>query len=845
MKMNLLKIRQAESAERSKNNRSFAVIMACLWAISATFPVGSVQAQGENVLEELIVTARKREESLQETPVVVNVLTSDSINSARIEGIRDLGTVVPGLVTTETSASTAGVIFLRGVGTGSLSPLFDQAVSLNFDGVGISSAALMNAGMFDLERIEVLRGPQALFFGKNSPGGVVALHTKDPSDEFELELTAMYESEGEEPILRAIISGPLGDTLSARLSVGWSDAEYRFDAYNFDAFEAGPGGVPVQTAYATGKNPVQTEKIYAIGTLLWEPTDTLSARLKYAYLEDNRDGHTIFNFQRTQCPYGAPQAQYPVPGIDNCKLDGKVIAGGLSPALTAVDPNFPGYADRFGFADDEENIVSLEINYELSDTLELTSVTGYYDNFNERIAESSFQVAVGLMNSVGGETEQWSQELRLSSNFDGAVNFMVGAYYEDKEIDTHNAVTGGSSLLHFYGLAPTPPAFVGLIPIPFGQQFTGQESTAYSVFGQVDWEFAEQWTLAVGARYSYEEKEGSFGVNHFSPLPNGGPVIAVPLLEDDPDWDNISPEVTLSYRYTDDVMFFASYKEGFKSGGFDAAYKPGELLGLVLQGIPYDNVYDEEEAEGFEVGMKSTLLDGTLRLNATLYYYEYTDLQLSRLDSASGGAPALYVVNVGEATVEGLELEALWSTPVEGLTLTSNLAFNNAEYDEYIADCFTGQTIAMGCNVRPHGVTGNFTGSDMAGESLQNASDVSATLALDYLVAIGSDWNLALNVTSSYKDDYNPTTQSYPESYWQESYWVHNASVSLFSSDDTWEFFVRGLNLSDEYYSATGSGVPFTGSGATTGTSDPSGLQDFFQFANGGRQVMIGLTYRM
>lgn len=813
-----------------------AFALAFLSATSVLLPAQSVRAESANVIEEILVTARKREESLQEVPVAVSVLTAEMLDSQRIEGVKDLGTIVPGLITTETTSSTAGLVFLRGVGSGSLTPVIDQAVSLNVDGVGISSAAMMNASMFDLDRIEVLRGPQALFYGKNSPGGVIAIHTKDPTDEFELELTAMYETEGEEPIVRAIVSGPLGDTLRGRLSFGWSDADNaRFDAQNFDVFETGPGGVPVQTAVATPTDAVQTEKIYAIGTLLWEPTDRLSATLKYAHLEDNQDGHTNFNFQRTQCGLGAPQVFYPVPDIDNCKMDGNVEVGGVNPALTAGDPNFPGYTGP-GFADNEENFVSLEINYAISDTLDLTSVTGYYDNSLERMGDASFEVASWLFNSVLRDTEQWSQELRLNSNFDGAFNFMLGAYYEEKEIDDQNAVTLGSRIV-------VPVSVAGLFGIPIGQQFSGQDSTAYSVFTELTWDINDLWTVSAGARYSYEEKEGVIDVNYFAVAPDGGPKIGIPLLEDKPDWDNFSPQVTLSYQYNDDVMFFASYKEGFKSGGFDAAWKPGELLGTYgLTGIPYDNIYDEEEVDGFEVGMKSRLFDGTLRFNATLYRYEYDGLQLTKIEFR-GGVPSLRVQNAASATVEGLELESLWLTPVNGLTLTVNLAFNNAEYDDFVADCHTGQTIHQGCNLNPDPVTGNFTGADMSGEPLSNAPDVSAALALDYVVAVGSRWNLGLNVTASYKDDYNPTTQLFPESWWQESYWVTNASVSLYSSDDTWEFFVRGLNLGNEYYSAAGSSLG--GNPGLNGTNDPSGQPDFFQFVNGGQQFILGVTYRM
>ena len=842
--MNLSRITQISSGECSRSNRSFAITFAFVCAITAILPVRSVQAESAvaieesaAAIEEIIVTARKREESLQEVPVAVTVLTSEMIESQRIEGIKDLGTIVPGLVTTETVSSTYGNVYLRGVGSGALSVVMDQAVSVNIDGVGISSAALMNAGLFDLDRIEVLRGPQALFYGKNSPGGVIAIHTKDPTDVFEFELTAMYETEGDEPIVRAVVSGPLGDTLSGRLSMGWSDAgKSRFEWHNFDVFETGPDGNPVQTAFATSSDPVETEKFYAMGTLLWEPTDSLAATLKYAYLEDTQEGHTNFNFQRSHCGQGAPQVIYPVPGVDNCKMDGNVEIGSSNPAFGAIDPNFPGYTGN-GFYENQENFVSLEINYGISDTLDLASVTGYYNNDMERIGDASFELASNLFNSVLRDIEQWSQELRLNSNYDGNFNFMVGSYYEEKEIYQQNAVVLGSNRI---GL---PVSAVGILAIPIGQQFTVQDSSAWSVFTELTWNLNDQWAVSAGARYSYEEKEAAMDVNFFAPAPSGGPKTNIPLLEDKPDWNNFSPQVTLSYFYNDDIMFFASYKEGFKSGGFDAAWNaPGLLAAYGVTGIPFDNVYDEEEVDGFEAGMKSTLLDGTLRFNVTAYSYEYDGLQLTKAEFVNG-IPSFRVQNAASASVEGLELETFWRTPVDGLTLTANLAFNNAEYDDFVTSCFTGQTIAQGCALNPDPVTGNFTAEDLSGESLPNASDLSATLALDYVVAVGNNWNLSFNVTSSYKDEYNPSTVLLPKDWWQDSYWVTNASVSLFSSDDKWEFFARGINLGGEYYSATASVTG--GNGSLTGTNDPSGQPDVYKFVNGGEQYMLGVKYRM
>ena len=818
-----------------RHTRFSMVALAFLFAAPALLPAQSVRAESAQVIEEVVVTARKREESLQEVPVVVTVLTEDVIENQRIEAINDLSRIVPGLHTSRQLSGTTGNVYLRGVGTGSSTPLVDQAVAINLEGVGINNVQLMNAGMMDLRQIEVLRGPQALFYGKNSPGGVIAIHTNDPTDELEVELTAAYETETEEPTLRAIVSGPLSETLGARLSLGWSDADrHAFDIINFDRFETGPTGDLIQTAFATGKHPVSTETFYGMGTLLWEPTDNFSAKLKVALMEDEADGSGYYSSHRTSCPHGGvPQANYPVPGIDNCKAGKKVIAPGISPALLDAIAMFPNHRGD-GFWNSKSEFAVLEINYEMHNDLTLTSVTGYLDGLEERLGDATWQVSSGILAGVTYTLEQWSQELRLSSNYAGPVNFTVGAFYEDREIYNDSDVR---VLSNHAGL---PVSVFGQFVIDAGRQKAWQEGVAYSVFAQLDWSINEKTSLAAGGRYSYEEKGNDTSVTF------GGVETIVPILEENPDWNNFSPEVSLSYELNDDAMLFANYKTAFKSGGYDGGYEPGLLLGLALAGIPDDNVYDEEEVSGFEVGLKSTLLDGTLRFNVTAYRFEYEDLQLSKFAGGAGVEGfSLRVINAAEATLEGVELETFWITLVEGLALMANIAWANPEYDDYIADCFVGQTVALGCDQNLDPDSGRFTGADMSGEALPLASELSATFGLDYMVRIGSHWNLAFNVTASYKDEYNPSSEKYPKDYWQDSYWLTNASVSLYSGDDKWELYARGVNLAGEFYGGSGSNTPFTGNGALTGSTDPSGLSDILQFIEGGRQITLGVTYRM
>ena len=813
-----------------------AVVLA---AASALVPAQVVLAQGAQAIEEIVVTARKRQETLQEVPVVVNVLTEEAIDSQRIEGIKDIATIVPGMVASKTISGTSGFIYLRGVGTGSGNPGFDQAVAINVDGMGINSAQMLNAGMFDLRQIEVLKGPQALFYGKNSPGGVIAIHTNDPGDEFELELTGMYETVAEETTLRGIISGPLSDTLGARIAFGRSEADDSWiDVVNSDQFETGPAG-PVQTAFGTGNSELETS--FVLGTLLWEPAENFSAKLKYARLQDNQTGTPYDGIQKVWCGTGAVQAIYPVAGVDNCKADDEVMTPGINPSLNGLLKNGEFAGETQGFFDNENDFAVLEVNYHLDNGLTFTAVTGFFENEELRFADASFQVASGLPVTNGTKLDQWSQELRLASNFDGNLNFTLGAFYEEKEIERDTDVIAGG----FYS-APFLIGVLGDFPIFAGRQISDQEGTSYSVFGQVNWDLSESWTLAIGGRYSSEEKENRIQVERAATPQFGLPAVAridIPLLNPKEDWSNFSPEATLSYQHNDNVMFFASYREGFKSGGYDFSYGIGPKVAIATTpGASLDNLYNEENVDGFEVGMKSTLLDGTLRLNVTAYSFAYEDLQLSKFD---GTSLSFSIFNAGKASVDGLEVESLWLTPVEGLSLTANVAWGKSEFDEFIAPCWAGQTIALGCNREPHPITANFTGSDRSGDNLPFASDLSATLGLNYEARVSGNWNLGLSLTASFKDDYNPVPELPPDDVRQDGYWWVNAGVSLYSSDDKWEFFIRGVNLADEVYKNSGAPAPNQGNAATTGTNDASGLPDFISYISGGRQFNVGITYRM
>ncbi len=764
----------------------------------------STGIESERVIEEIIVTSRKRSETLQDVPISVNVLSEDLIDSLRITDVQGLASAIPGLqIADQTGGTGGGLVALRGVSNGDNGVLIDQAVAINIDGAPINDARFLHGSLFDLRQVEVMRGPQALFYGKNSPGGVIALHTNDPGENFELVLSADYESEAKERVGKFIISGPLSDTFGARLAMSYSEQDGMFDVISTPTF-------PV----ATDEFP-NREDLFVIGTLVYEPNDELKVRLKANYFDREIKGGWQWATQRTLCPLGAPQARAP---LDDCKTNKTVYATGIHPAAAAYDPGFAGSSPD-GEHSTEAFVGSVTVDYHLPESsLKLTSVTTLFDLENYLSGDLSWEPTPLLQSQNPSEIDQFTQEFRLASQFDGDFNFTAGVFFEDGDrgmsIDTLLTPV-------FFGGA-LGPNFV----FPLGVQKYSQNTTSWSVFFEGEWNISDKVTFSGGARYTDEEKE----IDSYT---FRGASVTNLIVKDKEQWRNLSPEVSLQYKLTDSVMFFAGYRSGFKSGGFDGAFKAP----AINVGAPLDLLYDEEEIEGFEVGIKARLLDDSLTLNVTAFSYDYEDLQLSILESE---AIIVRVVNAAEASVEGLEVDAVWATPVAGLTLRGNLNFLNAEFTDFLGDCYTGQTVALGCNQALNASTGLFTGQLLDGEPLLNAPDFAGSIGFEFVAPLTDGLNIAITGFASYQDDYKTTATFVPNT-GQDSYSLINASVSLYSADDQWTVYLKGTNLGDEYYNLKSADVAFTGAGKGGVTAIPA---DQLGVVRGGRRVTFGVTYR-
>ncbi|MBL0925649.1 MAG: TonB-dependent receptor [Sphingomonadaceae bacterium] len=756
---------------------------------SVVMPTPLLAQEAEAEQPEILVTARRREETLISTPVVANVLTQEDIARYDSVSIAQIANTVPSLIVGEVSTQTGGVLVLRGVGSGPDNPSTDQAVALNIDGVQVSKALALKLGRLDVAQVEVLRGPQALFFGKNSPGGVISLNSAEPTNELYTMLQGSYEFNDQQTQLTGVVSTPLSGTAGIRVAGYYSKMT---DGYVKNVAGSNP----------RRKEGPNSEEFFIRGGLKFEAGDTLTARVKLSYGKLENAGISSVQ-QLFYCTFGVPQyelASLSAAGTDDCTGNGTTVRGELSPAQAAAAP---GFRDGTPYYESRQFLASGQLDYNINDQMTLTSVTGYY-NLHQQIADTYTFTEIPVLAAHSNlRVNQFSQELRLASDFDGPVNFLLGGFYESNR---HR---------DFIPLIITLPSV--FVP-PIGAHDI--KGDAFSLFGQLRWNLNEQIELSGGARYSDESKKlkstnNGVTVNYVTPT----------KISD----DNLSPEVTLTWRPNDSTTAFVSYKQGFKSGGFSST--SGGLGGIAPTA---DFSYEPEKVKGFEGGIKLAAMDRQLRLNLSAYSYDYTNLQQSSFDST---AITLVVRNAAGAKVDGVEFDGTFRpSGVSGLSLRGSLAYNDARYTDFITGCFGGQTIAQGCN----GVDSTGTPTqNLGGRRMVNAPKWSANLGFDFAQEVSSGLEASLSFDSTYRSSYMPF-QNYNPNAQQKGSWNLDAALRL-RAEKGWELALIGRNLTDTLRVASGNDVPSTGGGTGTVAGFSS---DLFGAFNRPRTIMLQITLR-
>lgn len=640
-----------------------------LWIVAGAVNVPVHAAEEGFGLEEVIVTAQKRQESLQDVPVAVSVISGAQLDELAIEDFAAMADYVPSLAVT--NAANITVISIRGIGTADNGG-FEQSVGLFIDGVHQPRDRMYRATSFlDVENLQVLRGPQGYLFGKNTTGGALMLTSARPTRELEAGVTGTYtldsgHSNGGYNAV-AYLSGPLSDTFSARLAVRQLEDHGHFvnvlDTGNLDADDEGQLAVRL--------------------SMEWQPTDNFSALLKLESGRSRIDGEPNRTFN-----YGTATA---LPSLGGFTVQQALEELGGSPLVEG--PYVQSWNDDT-FDDTDSQAATLTLDWNVGD-YNLLSISGYseYDYTQHRDGDL---INADIFNQDDHEDfDAFSQEFRLVAPVGGKVDYVAGLYYQQQDhrsqeirninlgqlnnliIDVNSgrffpAAFGGPLTLSQYRAilnSPTNPlnpvalavrAAVAPGGVVVADTATtrnfAQESEAVAIYGNFNLHFAEQWTLSLGGNYSHETKDAEriLTIAGAAPVANSLGEYAHDLAGSR-SVDQIIGSVKLQYTISDDHMLYSSVSQGFKSGGFDEVGTQGEEAGeFVPTAGPAQFEFDDEKLLSAEIGGKGQFLDGRLIANWAAFYLDDTDRQFSRYVPAIG----FIVGNSGETNYRGAELDA-------------------------------------------------------------------------------------------------------------------------------------------------------------------------------------------
>lgn len=660
------------------------------------------------VLEEVLVTARKREENLQEVAVAVSVVTAQTIEDAGLVRLTDISQLVPNMTYQENISNKFTNITLRGISSsGGLGN--DPGVGVYVDEVYVARESGFNADLLDIERVEVLKGPQGTLFGRNTAVGAINIATKKPADEF----TGMVLADvGDYDYQRygGYLNGPLTDNLAAKISGVYHER----DGYLDNTY----GGTVNTVDYYTFR-----------GQALWAPMERLELLLIGDYRKDTSDGNNLVT--RNQ---GDP-----------------------------VNKNYEVSIPDSGSEDVEAKGVALTANYELDNYL-LTSITSGNKIDEKYQNDQDWSDLDALTGNDTRDNKQWSQELRISSTSDSKLQWVAGLYYFNQQFDaTQEAINGPDTIYAAFGLTDligtgTPPSSIGLPDSVTIKADSVIKADSYAAYANIDYSLSEQWSVDAGIRYSKDEKKLDY-TQTADPIAAAFGFLNLDI-KDDIDDDQWTPTISLNWTPMDDLLTYAKYSKGYKAGGFNNSISS---TGSAI-------AFDPEKLDAYELGLKSTWLDNTLRVNAAVFHMEYDDKQESAFVTGVG----FVQTNAGEATSDGVELEVQYLLR-DYWSIYGSVGYTDAQYDQYIID-----------------EDENNNGNDL-------------TRAPEWTANIGTqiEWQYTDYLHGMFRVDYSYQDESFTKAnndpfYKAEEQNIVNARLQISDAERTWQATLWGRNLTDD-----------------------------------------------
>ncbi len=788
-------------------------------AVNLAAPAHIATAAEGRAIEEVIVQARRQDETLQDVPVSITSVGGEQLENFQMDQPGEIAERIPNFNVQTGGSGSGGTMNLRGVGSSAISAAFDSAVAFDIDGVTVSRMRMVQSAFLDLEQVDVLKGPQSLYFGKSASAGVVAFRSANPTDVFEAKLGAGYDFGLEGYYVDGFVSGPITDTLSARLALRYSESD--------NIWENEAPGRPEENG---------EEDFVGRLTLAWEPADNVSVNFKTSWTSHEADD-SIGNTDILCTVPGDPQpsnfAGQSLPSGQDCDYDDGVSQLGGHNAI--FGQNVSGKINLRPFEELDTTLTRLQVDWDINDNMTLTSVTSYFDLEEEGAGSYGYDINGIGSNLTVNETEAFAQEFRLAGNVGDRTSFLLGLFYQDRELlfDTAQEAVGGANLAALFGLPSIDP-ITGFSDD--WRKIHKTDSETRSIFGSVTYQATDRLEITAGVRYSEEERTQNIVVDHVHYLfdvlglgfvPNG-------FVSGDIDFDDdqTSPELSVLYVLNDDVNLYAAYKSGYKAGGVDNSALPSaSLANAAATGDFGALIYQTEEGEGVEFGMKGKFLNNSLRLDLTVFHYIYEDLQVQSFNAA---AVQFSTTNAGELTSQGLEVDFTWLPDVDGLTVYGALSVLDAEFsDSFIPEAPVGITDPA--------VIAQY---DLDGRATSGAADFAFNVGFDYATSLGDDMEWGFGMNTSFTDEYETQNED-PIGYVQDSFWLLNARAYVAAADGAWKLSVIGRNLTDELYVVTTGGRPFADVSNNTLLPGGVGFSDTILNYARGQQLFLEFEVRM
>jgi iron complex outermembrane receptor protein len=739
--------------------------------------VGLVGAPGlaySQALEEVIVTAQKREESIQDVPISISAMTGDQVNALGLTDFTEITQQIPALQLNAWSPNLT-IFNIRGVSQNNFQDHLEAPVAVYMDGAYMATMNGISGQMFDMARIEVLRGPQGTLFGRNATGGLVHYISQDAS---EAETNGYLEVEAGEFSRAGVefaLGGSFSDTVRARISGRWTEMDGYIESV--DTFL--PGGGPLLFP-GSGQDIGGLDGFGLRATMQVDFSDDLQGNFWLKYSEDNKVPTGGYVFEN--CTFQPP------PDDTLCEVDqfGRAdTSPGVIDLFGQLTDEHLNYNEYPGTLNRESTSFTARFDYSMQNEMEFVSITNYME-LDKFYDEDGDALAVPILTfNTSVDWTQFSQEFRLSGETDSS-RWQVGVFYLDMENDGSTGVTGAPGFGNINasgrlaaaggddsGLATADPfnGFEGAN----GVQFYKLDSRNWSVFGQADFDLSDRLVLTAGLRWSQDDKEIDWRLvyedNFNMPavlITTEADLTAVNPGVDEVDFGDWAGRLALTYEVSDATIIFGSVNRGIKGGNWS--------LGVGANITPDSFQHREEVLWSYEAGFKTEA--DTFRLNGTVFFYDFEDYQVFSL---AGGAP---LVSNSDASSVGGELEFFWN-PSDNLDIILGAAFVDSEVDEVI-----GATSVVG----PGGVVTN----PITDAEFPNAPGMSFNYLFRYNFPVGNG-NLAAQIDGVWNDDQFLEVTNGPGTV-QKSYNVSNARVTWTSGEDRFRLIGWVKNFTDEIY---------------------------------------------